>query len=107
MDRRLRHHSRGAQTTPTVHHHDIPPAVVLTAFLAVSPLIKGVKAGAAKRTRLEYLGIKLGEDIETRARCHNATKWDVSAVTNMGFMFSRDFFFSFFDIAPQRFGVPL
>ena len=28
--------------------------------------------------------LRLGEGVETRARCCNATKWDVSVVTNVG-----------------------
>ena len=68
-----------------------PPAAVQTVFIAVSPLLKGVEAGAAKRTRLEeYLGVRLGEGVQTRARCRNVTKWDVSPVTNVGFMFLGD-----------------
>ena len=82
MDRRLIVlgiiHTDSSRTPPP---HS--PAAVLTAFLAVSPLLKGVEAGAAKRTRLEYLGVRLGEAVQTPARCCNVTQREESSARRM------------------------
>ena len=56
-------HVERRRLLPCTNHHEIPPATVLTVFLAVSPLFKGVEAGANKRTRLEYSGVRLGEGV--------------------------------------------
>ena len=102
MDRHLRTHSLITQTPP-VHHHDTPAAVP-TVFFAVSPLLKGVEVDSTKRTRLDYLCDSLGEGVEARERCCNNTKWDVSAVINMGFMSS---WATAFSTVLQRLGVPI
>ena len=73
-------------------------------FLAVSPLLKGVEAGAAKRARLAFWGDRLGGGVQARARCLNATKCDVSAVINMGFISSGG---TVFNTGLQRLGVPI
>ena len=110
MHRHYRYYSCGAQTTPPVHHHEIPPPQFQPCFLQSRHCYKALKLVPTSAHELKKIRVSdSAKSVQIRARCRNVTKWDVSAVKNMGFMFSRDSvrFSSSFDIALQRFGVAL
>ena len=77
------------------------PAAVLAVFLI--PLLKVVDPGAAKRTRLGYPSVRLGEGAQARTMYGKITTWNASAVNETELCSALDS--SSFGIGPEQCAV--